>query len=182
MVFAKAAFALAAIDHFVDEQVVVPAALPNLRVHDDRRINPSHAINPRRTGEHIQVIVSQDHVLPPSVLDVTLELDAQGAIIPEAVQAAVDFARLKDEPPSLAQRNNLLHVHIVMHRLSGGGGRRGRKIRSSPVKMLTVRESKYTPVAQMCRGRPATLRQQPTGWAAGSPARCLNFSAPWARS
>ena len=41
------------------------------------------------------------------------ELNAQRSVVPEAVDPAVDLARGKDEPPPLAQRDQL--VHIVQH-------------------------------------------------------------------
>ena len=46
---------------------------------------------------------------PPGVLDVALQLGAERAVIPEAVEAAVDFRRLENEPAPLAERNDLFH-------------------------------------------------------------------------
>ena len=53
-----------------------------------------------------------DHVAPPGFLDVALQLDAERAVVPEAVEAAVDFARLKEEAAPFAQRDELVHVHV----------------------------------------------------------------------
>jgi len=53
-----------------------------------------------------------DHVLPPGVLDVFLEFDAERAVVPEAVDAAVDLARLEDEPAPTAQGDELFHVQL----------------------------------------------------------------------
>ena len=113
MIHAKSALATlgAAIDHLVDEQIVMPGALPHLRVHDDRAIQPDHLERLRSAGQHGQIVVAGDHVAPPRFLDVALQLDAQRAVIPKAVQAAVDFARLKDEAPPFAQRDKFFHVH-----------------------------------------------------------------------
>ena len=55
-----------------------------------------------------------DVVAPPGVLDVPLQLDAERAVVPEAVEAAVDLARREDEPPALAERDQLVHVHRVV--------------------------------------------------------------------
>ena len=55
-----------------------------------------------------------DVVAPPGVLDVPLQLDAERAVVPEAVDAAVDLARREDEPPALAERDQLVHVHRVV--------------------------------------------------------------------
>mgnify|MGYP000504170096 CR=1 FL=1 len=41
--------------------------------------------------------------------DVVFEGGAQGAVVPEAVVAAIDFRILKHKTTSLAQRNNFLH-------------------------------------------------------------------------
>ena len=52
-----------------------------------------------------------DHVAPPGFLDVAFELDAERAVIPEAVQSAIDFARRKDEAAPFAQGDEFFHVH-----------------------------------------------------------------------
>ena len=85
----------------------MPARLPHLRVHDDRAVDADHAdflpVRPRRRIAH--------HVLPPGVLDVLLQLDAERAVVPEAVDAAVDLARLEDEAAPAAQGDEFFHVH-----------------------------------------------------------------------
>src|SRR5438552_2354530 len=48
-------------------------------------------------------------VVPPRVFDVAFQFGAGGAVVPKAVDAAVDFRRLKNEPPSLAQRDDFFH-------------------------------------------------------------------------
>jgi hypothetical protein len=62
---------------------------------------PSGAVS--RRGLH--------HVAPPRFFDVALQFDAQRAVVPEAVDAAVNLARLKQETASFAQRNQLFHLH-----------------------------------------------------------------------
>src|SRR5206468_9147385 len=50
---------------------------------------------------------------PPVILQVALELYAKGSVIPGAVKAAIDFARLKDETAPLAQVDDLFHVLLI---------------------------------------------------------------------
>src|SRR5262249_20103138 len=51
------------------------------------------------------------HVVPPGLLDIALEFDAERAIVPESVDPPVDLARLKDESASPAKRDQLVHIH-----------------------------------------------------------------------
>src|SRR5581483_7571617 len=51
------------------------------------------------------------HVVPPGLLDVPLQLDAERSVIPETVDAAVDFTRLEDEATPPTQRHQLFHIH-----------------------------------------------------------------------
>src|SRR5262245_23767825 len=88
-----------AIDHWILEPRDVSARLPHLRVHDDGAIDADH-------GDFLAVGSGgrvADHVVPPGVLDVLLQLDAERSVVPEPVDAAVDFARLKDEPAPPAE-------------------------------------------------------------------------------
>src|SRR5687768_18167685 len=57
------------------------------------------------------------HDAPPVILHVPLQLDAERAVIPAAVESAVNFARLENEPAPLAQADDLFHPLRV------GGGR-----------------------------------------------------------
>src|ERR1043166_2043632 len=91
----------------IGERTHMPARFPYFRVHDDRAVEADHAdFLAIRAGRGVA-----DHVLPPGVLDVFLQLDAERAVVPEAVDAAVDFAGLKDKPAATAQRDQLFHVH-----------------------------------------------------------------------
>ncbi len=104
-----AAFGFAAVDHLVGKQVVVSGHLPDLRVHDDRGLDP-HDVEPARScgiGQHR--VVGHDHILPPRLPNVPLQLDPQRAVIPEAVLTTVDFRALKNEPAPLAKSDDLLH-------------------------------------------------------------------------
>ena len=111
LIVAIAFLRLAAVDHEIVKQIVMAGAFPDLRMHDDRSNRGRSSHRRRCAGERGQVVVAGDHVAPPGFLDVALELDAQGAVIPEAVEAAVDFARLKQEAAPFAQRDEFVHVH-----------------------------------------------------------------------
>ncbi len=63
----EAGLALAAIDHHVVEQVVVAGALPDLRMHDDRRLDADHGERLRRTGQDRELVVVGDQVVVPGV-------------------------------------------------------------------------------------------------------------------
>src|SRR5207302_5912538 len=84
---------------------------PNILIHNNRAVEADHAdFLAVRAGRRFA-----DHVLPPGVLDVLLQLDAEGAVVPEAVDAAVDFARLEDEAGVLAELGELGHVNPRRH-------------------------------------------------------------------
>jgi hypothetical protein len=64
----------------------------------------------RMAVEPQHVPAELDHVPPPEAADVPLHLHAQRAVVPRRPQTAVDLAGLVDEAPSLAQRDERLHV------------------------------------------------------------------------
>jgi hypothetical protein len=66
---------------------------------DDRAVETDH------------VLPLPDDALPPQILQVVLELYPQGAVIPEAIDAPVDLARLEDEAAAGAQGDQILHAH-----------------------------------------------------------------------
>jgi len=113
LIVAVAAFGLAAIDHEVVEQVVVARALPDLRMHDDGAVQADHFVGFGGSGRGLELVVGGDHVAPPGLAYVPLELDAHRAVVPESLDAAVDLAGLKEEPAPLAQRDELVHFHGV---------------------------------------------------------------------
>src|SRR5207302_9024766 len=86
-----------AVDHRVAEPADMARGFPDARVHDDRTVEPDH------------VVTRLDVVAPPGFLDVPLELDAEGTIIPETIDSAIDLARGKDDPSPLAKRDQLVH-------------------------------------------------------------------------
>ena len=79
LVGAVALLGFAAIDHRVAEPADVSRRFPDLGIHDDRAIETDH-------------VVSHHHVIaPPCVLDVSLEFHSKRAVVPEAVEAAVNL-------------------------------------------------------------------------------------------
>ena len=96
------------------------------------RFEADHFELARSSRRDSRVVVVGDHVVPPRLPDVAFQLDAQRAVIPEAVQTAVDLAGLKDESAPFAERNDLIH------RLGHGSpqDRVGRASRDPPVKQF----------------------------------------------
>jgi hypothetical protein len=76
----------------------VAAGLPDGGGHDDGGFEAG------------DVVALAGHGVPPEFLDVALEFGAQRAVIPKAVDAAVNFGRLKNEPAPLAQRHDFFHL------------------------------------------------------------------------
>ena len=68
-----------ALDQRVAERPDMARRHPYLGVHEDPGIEPD------------DVIALLDHRPPPGALDVVLELDAEGAVVPDGVDAAVDL-------------------------------------------------------------------------------------------
>jgi len=99
-------FGFATVDHVIVKQIVVAAALPNLRVHQNRAVQSLHAVGQGSTVECAHVVVAAHHIRPPSFLDVSFKFDTQRAVVPKALQATVDFTGLKKETTSFAQRDN----------------------------------------------------------------------------
>src|SRR4051812_44231611 len=91
LVGSKTVLACPAIDHWVTESGEMPGSLPDLRVHDDRAVESNHGVRRGRAGERRQVVMVGDIVIPPSVFDVPLQLDTEGAVVPEAIDPPVDL-------------------------------------------------------------------------------------------
>ena len=90
VVGAEALAAAAAVDEGVGEVFDVAAGTPDLGVHEDGGVEADH------------VAASPYEGLPPVALDVVLELDAEGAVVPGAGESAVDLAALEEEAPAAA--------------------------------------------------------------------------------
>ena len=100
LVHAEARLALLAVAHDVAETVHVTGGFPDFRVADDGGVQADH------------VVAFFDHVEPPLAFDRALQGDPVGAVVPEAVEAAVDFGALKYEAAPFAQADDLFHAGI----------------------------------------------------------------------
>mmetsp|Transcript_3897 Transcript_3897/g.11976 ORF Transcript_3897/g.11976 Transcript_3897/m.11976 type:complete len:334 (-) Transcript_3897:71-1072(-) len=87
------------VDHGVRKPRHVARSLPDLGRGDDARV------------EAVDVVPATDHVAPPPFLDVRLQLDAERAVVVEAVEAVVDLRRAEDEAALLAQLHHVVHRH-----------------------------------------------------------------------
>ena len=87
MIRAIALLGLAAIHHRVTESTNVAGCFPHLGVHDDGAVKANDidglAVRSDQFALH--------NVLPPCVLEVALQFRPERAVIPEAIDAAVDF-------------------------------------------------------------------------------------------
>ena len=95
-----AALAVLAVAHGVGESGDVAAGLPDAGVHDDGGLDAD------------DVVAELDQGAPPVALDVVLELDAEGAVVPEPAEAAVDLGGLEDEAAALAEGDERIHVWL----------------------------------------------------------------------
>ena len=71
--------AVPALDERIGEDLEVPAGLPDLRRHDDRRVEPD------------DVVAQLHHGAPPRVLDVALQLYSERPVVPRRTQPPVDL-------------------------------------------------------------------------------------------
>ena len=111
LVGAETRFAFLAVDERVDEAGDVARGFPDARVHEDRGVDAFD-------------VLAIGHRAPPALLDVALELDAERAVVPAGVDAAVNLAGRKDEAAALAQRDQIRHVFKILRGTGGfcGGG------------------------------------------------------------
>ena len=105
-----------ALDQRVAERAEVTGRLPDLRVHEDAGIEPD------------DVVALLDHRPPPRPLDVVLELDAERAVVPDRVDAAVDLARREDEAAPLRERDDGLELGDGGRDVVRVGGRGGSRV------------------------------------------------------
>ena len=75
----------------------VSAGHPCLGVHQDRAVN----------AYVLRALLYK--FLPPGLLDVVLEFDAQIAVVPSVGQSAVDLGTGVDESSGITQRHDLIH-------------------------------------------------------------------------
>ena len=100
MVFAEAAVALAAFGEGVGEARDVSAGAPDVGAHEDGGV------------ESYDVVAAPNEGLPPGVLDVLLEFDAEGAVVPGAGEAAVYLAALEYEASTLAEGSEFVQIYV----------------------------------------------------------------------
>src|SRR5215472_16189101 len=62
-----------------------------------------------RSFQAHDVIPELGHAFPPSFLEVALQIRAQRAIIPKAVESTINLRRLENEPTPFGERNDFLH-------------------------------------------------------------------------
>ena len=86
-----------ALDQRIRESGHVTGRLPDARVHQDGRVQP------------LDIVALVDHSAPPEILDVTLELNPKGTVVPNGASTSVDFGGLEDVAASLAERHELVH-------------------------------------------------------------------------
>ena len=84
---AIALLGLAAINHRVTESAHVAGCFPHLGVHDDGAVEAHNVDGLAVRSDQFAL----HNVLPPCVLEVALQFRAERSVIPEAIDAAVDF-------------------------------------------------------------------------------------------
>ncbi len=94
----KPGLAGSAVNHRIAKRLLVPARFPYRPVHQNRAIHSD------------DVVALVDHDAPPVILDIALQLDPERPVIPQPIETAVDFARLKNEAAPFAQANDFFHA------------------------------------------------------------------------
>ena len=104
LVGAKALLALLAVHQRIGEACQMTAGHPRLGVHEDGGVLP-----------HVVGVLLHE-LLPPGLLDVVLQLHAQGTVVPCVGKAAVDLGACEDDAAVFAQRHDLIHgLFSVFH-------------------------------------------------------------------
>ncbi len=99
----EAVLAVPAVDQGIGEAGHVARGLPDLGMHEDGGVEP------------LDVVPGVDHGPPPAVLHVLLELHPERTVVPDRAEAPVDLRGLEDEPPALAEGDQLVHQGGVGH-------------------------------------------------------------------
>ena len=102
LVSAEAFLTFLAVHEGVREAAQMAGSDPGLGVHEDGGVQ-THVVG-----------VLLDELLPPSLLDVVLQLHTQRAVVPGVGQAAVNFAAREDEATAFAQGNDLIHGFLLV--------------------------------------------------------------------
>ncbi len=93
-----AGVAVPAVDQRVGERGDVARRLPDLRRLDHRRV------------ETDDVVTRSHHGMPPLLLDVAEQLDAERSVVVRRAEAAVDLRRLEDEAALLGEVDDGVEV------------------------------------------------------------------------
>ena len=96
-----------AVAHRVAEAADVAGGNEDLLHGQDRAVHAEH------------VVAFLDGLAPPVVLEVALQFGAERAVVPAAVETAVQLAGLENEAAAFAQRNDFLHAGGVGEVLVG---------------------------------------------------------------
>src|SRR5262249_10139195 len=113
---AEELLALPARLHRVVEAPDVTRRLPDPRMADDRAVEADDLeLVPVRAGRR-----GPPHRHPPQAAEFVFNLDAEGPVVQNPVQPAIDLGRLEDEAAALAEGDQLLH-----QRRTGRGWHRG---------------------------------------------------------
>jgi len=107
LVGTEAAFTGFAVDHGIGEGGFVAAGFPYGTAHQDGSIHS------------YDIVPVLGHRFPPVLLEVALQCNAQGAVVPSPIQPAVDFGGWEDKPPAFAESDNFFHA-VIRHRLIFG--------------------------------------------------------------
>ena len=92
--------------HWIAKPTHVAGGFPDTGVHDDGGVD----------GDDLDGVAigaggrAGDGVFPPGILEVLFELSAQRAVVPKAVDPAVDFGGLPDKTTSTTECDDVIHV------------------------------------------------------------------------
>ena len=92
-----------AVDHGVSESGFVSAGFPNGATHENGAIHAD------------DIVPMLGHTFPPVVLQVAFQGDAEGAVIPGSIEAAVDLGGWEDESSAFAEGHDFFHA-VIGHR------------------------------------------------------------------
>jgi hypothetical protein len=94
VVFAVTLVAARALDEGVAENLDVTGCFPDFARQDDAGV------------ETDDIVAALHHVVPPLLLDVLLESDSEGAVIPCGARSSIDLTCLENEATVLREGNN----------------------------------------------------------------------------
>ena len=92
---------------FLGEQAVAQRVAETTHVtgcHQHRVVCEDGTIHTHDIGAFLHVDT------PPVILQIALELNTQGTVVPATVQATIDFSGLKNEPSALAKADDFFHA------------------------------------------------------------------------